>query len=77
MYTVLFWIIIAILVFDFILEQYLDYLNGKNVNMELPDEVKGIYDEEKYKKQQEYFKTNQKFGSLSNIFSFVDMSSSN
>ena len=71
MYTVLFWIIIAILVFDFILEQYLDYLNGKNVNMELPDEVKGIYDEEKYKKQQEYFKTNQKFGSLSNIFSFV------
>ncbi len=71
MYTVLFWIIIAILVFDFILEQYLDYLNGKNVNMELPDEVKGIYDEEKYKKQQEYFKTNQKFGSVSNIFSFV------
>lgn len=71
MYTVLFWIIIAILVFDFILEQYLDYLNGKTVNMELPDEVKGIYDEEKYRKQQEYFKTNQKFGSVSNIFSFV------
>lgn len=73
MYTVLFWIIIAILVFDFILELVLDHLNGKNVSLELPDEVKGIYDEQEYKKQQEYFKVNQKFGSLSSIFSFVVM----
>ncbi|MCQ2210445.1 MAG: M48 family metallopeptidase [Paludibacteraceae bacterium] len=73
MYTTLFWIIIAILVCDFVLETVLDYLNGKQVSLELPDEVKDIYDAEKYKKQQEYFKTNQKFGTISDIFSFVVM----
>ncbi len=71
MYTVLFWIIIAILVIDFVLETVLDYLNGKQVSETLPDEVKDIYDAEKYKKQQEYFKTNQKFGTVVDIFSFV------
>ena len=71
MYTVLFWIIIAILVIDFVLETVLDYLNGKQVSETLPDEVKDIYDAEKYKKQQEYFKTNQKFGTVADIFSFV------
>ena len=71
MYTVLFWIIIAILFLDFALEQVLDRLNGKNVSVQLPDEVCNIYDADKYKKQQEYFKTNQKLGNVSDVFSFI------
>ena len=39
-------IIIIILLFDYFLERYLDYLNGKNRNTELPPALKGIYDEE-------------------------------
>ena len=73
MYTILFWIIIAILVFDFTLEKILDYLNRKNVSLQLPDEVKDIYNADEYKKQQEYFLTNQRFGTISGMFSFIVM----
>ena len=38
MYTSLFFVIIAILVLDFALETILDYLNGKNASVTLPDE---------------------------------------
>jgi STE24 endopeptidase len=37
----------------------------------LPEEVKGIYDEEKYKKQQSYQKDNRRFGLISGTFSFL------
>ncbi len=73
MYTTLFWIIIAILVLDFALEWYLDYLNNSQVSEALPDEVKDLYDAEAYKKQQQYFLTNKKFGMVSGLFSFVVM----
>lgn len=73
MYTTLFWIIIAILVLDFALEWYLDYLNNSQVSEALPDEVKDLYDAEAYKKQQQYFLANKKFGMLSGLFSFVVM----
>ncbi|MBK5203503.1 MAG: M48 family metallopeptidase, partial [Prolixibacteraceae bacterium] len=69
--TTLFWIIILILVLDFILERYLGYLNTTLWSDELPQEVKGIYDAEKYKKQQNYSKTNHRFGLLSGSFSFL------
>ncbi|WP_430973673.1 M48 family metallopeptidase [Sunxiuqinia rutila] len=69
--TPLFWIIIGILIFDFILERWLDYLNTTRWSTQLPDEVKGIYDEEKYRKQQAYSRTNHRFGMLTSSFSFV------
>lgn len=73
MYTTLFIVIIAILVLDFALESVLDYLNAKNASVTLPEEVSDIYDAEKYKKQQEYFKANEKFGLVSGVFGFVVM----
>lgn len=73
MYTFLFWIIIAILILEFALEKILDYLNRKNVSLELPNEVKDIYNAEEYAKQQKYFLANQKFGTISGIFSFIVM----
>lgn len=69
--TTIFWIIIAILIVDFILERYLDYLNTTRWSDQLPDEVKGIYDEEKYRKQQAYSKVNHKFDMLTSTFSFI------
>ena len=71
MHEILFWIIIAIIVLDFLFEKYLDYLNTKSMSEVLPDEVKGIYDEEKYKKQQAYQRENNRFGVLSSSFSFA------
>jgi len=64
-------IIIAIIVFDFLLERWLDYLNSTRWSNVLPDELKGIYDEENYRKSQDYLKVNQKFGTLTSSFSLV------
>ncbi|SHI89036.1 STE24 endopeptidase [Tangfeifania diversioriginum] len=71
MHEIIFWSIIAIIVLDFLFENYLDYLNTTRMSKKLPDEVKDIYDEEKYKKQQAYQKENQRFGMITGTFSFV------
>ncbi|RKD85045.1 M48 family metallopeptidase [Mangrovibacterium diazotrophicum] len=69
--TTIFWLIIAILVFDFVLERVLDYLNTTRWSDQVPLELKGIYDEEKYRKQQAYSKVNHRFGMLTSSFSFL------
>jgi len=71
MHNILFWVIIAIIVIDFVFEKYLDYLNTTTMSDTLPDEVKGIYDEEKYKKQQAYQRENNRFGLISGSVSFA------
>ncbi|MDR2911428.1 MAG: M48 family metallopeptidase [Bacteroidales bacterium] len=71
MHSVLFWIIIVILVADFLFEKYLDYLNTTTMRETIPDEVKGIYDSDEYKKQQAYQRENNRFGLISGSFSFV------
>lgn len=71
MHEILFWIIIGILVLDFLFEKYLDYLNTTKWSDTIPEAVKGIYDKEKYKKQQAYQKENHRFGMLTSSFSMV------
>ncbi len=57
----LFIIIIAILVFDFLFDRLIDYLNATRWSNLLPEELKGIYDEDKYRKSQEYQRENTRF----------------
>ncbi|MDR2476102.1 MAG: M48 family metallopeptidase [Bacteroidales bacterium] len=71
MYNYFFVIIIAILVCDFLVGQWLNYLNRKCASPVLPDVLKGIYDEDAYKKQQNYFVANERFGVLTSTFSFL------
>jgi len=71
MHEILFLIIIAILVLDFLFEKYLDYLNTTRWSDKLPDELAGIYDQEKYSKQQAYERENHRFGMISGTFSFA------
>ncbi|MEZ5106731.1 MAG: M48 family metallopeptidase [Draconibacterium sp.] len=71
MHEILFWVIIAIIAIDFLFEKYLDYLNTTTMSDKLPEEVKGIYDEEKYKKQQAYQRENNRFGMIAGTFSFA------
>jgi STE24 endopeptidase len=61
MYNTVFYIIIVIIILDYLLERWLDFLNAKNCVAQLPDELKGIYDEEKYKKSIDYEKVNNHF----------------
>lgn len=71
MFNTVFYIIVGIIVFDFILERILDFLNSKNWSNELPEELKDVYDAEKYKKQQDYKRVNDRFSLLTSSFSFV------
>lgn len=64
-------IILGILTFDFLFDKILELLNLKNLKTELPNEVKGIYDEEKYQKSIAYTKENSRFGFLTSTFSFI------
>ena len=71
--STIFIIIIAILIFDYLLERFLDYLNSTRWSDVLPKELQGIYDAEKYKKQQNYTKTIHRFSLLLSSLSFVLM----
>lgn len=64
-------LLLAILSFDFAFSKVLEYLNIKSMKEELPEEVKDIYDAEKYSKSIAYAKANNKFGLLTSSFSFV------
>ncbi|MBG44237.1 MAG: peptidase M48 [Aequorivita sp.] len=67
----LFFIIIAILVISFVIDQILDYLNAKHFNDPLPSELQDVFDEEEYKKSQRYKKERYKFGILTSAISLI------
>lgn len=71
MHEIIFWIIIAIIVLDFVFENYLEYLNTKMMGTLLPEELSGIYDQEKYSKQQAYQRDNLRFGIITSAFAFL------
>lgn len=67
----LYWIIIAIIIFDYLLDKFLDYLNYRNMDSSVPKELENIYDPVKYKKSQDYEKVNLGFSMITGTFSFV------
>ncbi len=71
MANTIFIIIICILVFEYLLERYLAYLNSTYWSDELPKDLEGIYDAEKYKKSQDYLKTKHKFSVITSSFSVI------
>jgi STE24 endopeptidase len=64
-------LLLIIISVDFVLNKILEYLNIKNMKPELPESVRDIYDEEKYKKSIAYSRVNNKFGLLTSTLSFV------
>jgi len=69
--TTLFYIIIAIIIINFIINQVLDALNAKHFNDPIPEELEDVYDEAEYKKSQEYKNTNHKFSNFTSLFSLL------
>lgn len=69
--TVILYVILSILAFDFFLERILDVLNLRNWTPELPIVLEGIYDQEKYKKSQDYQRAKYKLSFLSSTISFI------
>ncbi|MEA4976276.1 MAG: M48 family metallopeptidase [Paludibacter sp.] len=71
MVETLFFVIIAILVLEFSFDRYLTILNIKYSRKQVPGVLADIYDEDKYCRQQDYFRANARFGLLTGTFSFV------
>ena len=69
----LFLMIVVILLADFTFGKILDFLNLKNLSPEIPKGAEGIYDPEKYKKSQEYYKVNHNFSMLTSSITLVAM----
>ena len=68
---VIFWIIIIIIIFDYLLDQILDYLNYKSIQEKVPPQLQGIYDDDKYEESQRYSKENMVFSFFTSTFSFI------
>jgi STE24 endopeptidase len=67
----LFYIIIGIIIFDFSFDRLIDYLNASRWSNLLPLELKDIYNEEKYRKSQDYQRENMRLGLLTSSLSFI------
>lgn len=68
---ILFYIIIGILILDFILDKYINYLNSKHFDDKIPNELRDVYNEEEYYKSQAYKKENYRFSLITSSFSIV------
>lgn len=67
----LFYIIIAIIVIQFLYETVLDYFNAKKYNDPVPEELNTVFNAEEYEKSQAYKKTNYTFGIYTSLFSLL------
>jgi STE24 endopeptidase len=68
---IIFILLVGIIIFNFIKDFFLDYLNSKNFNNKIPEIISDVYDSEKYLKSQEYKKTQYRFSKYSKIFSLL------
>ena len=64
-------VLLSVVILSFVWGQFLSYLNRKRMSPVIPEELQGIYNAEEYAKQQDYQRTNSRFGLVSGSFSFV------
>lgn len=67
--TTLFYIIVIILIVQYLVDTVLKILNARRFDDPLPEEVSDLMDQEEYRKAQAYKKVNFKFGMISTTFS--------
>ena len=71
MHNTIFFLILLIPVTGFIIERYLDYLNSTMWSDTLPEKLKGICDEEEYRRTQLYQKDNDRLSFWSSAFNLA------
>ena len=67
----LFYLILSIVILNFILDQVLDHLNTKHFNDPIPKELSDVYDAKEYKKSQNYKAEKNKLGQITSWISFI------
>ena len=68
---IVFYILIGIIILNFLVDLVLDSLNSKNYGAQIPTELADVYPEDEYEKSMNYKKTNHKFGLVSGLFSLL------
>ncbi len=71
MVQTLFYIILAIVIIDFLFEKTLEYLNDRKKSKAMPVEAAGIYDKEQYEKWLAYDKANGRVEVISSSISII------
>ncbi|HNW57442.1 MAG TPA: M48 family metallopeptidase, partial [Bacteroidales bacterium] len=71
MHNTIFFLILTIPVLGFVIERYLNYLNTTMWSDTLPDKLKGVCDEEEYKKTQLYQKDNKRLAFWSSLLNLM------
>ncbi len=71
MVQTLFYIILAIVIIDFLFEKTLDFLNDRKKSKTMPTEAAGIYDKEQYEKWLAYDKANGRVEVISSSISII------
>lgn len=71
--TTIFYLINAVLIFNFALSRILDYLNNLSFSPELPPSLASYYDADKYKKSLLYHKEKDRLGMWAEIIGFAAM----
>jgi STE24 endopeptidase len=69
METVLLYFVVAFILAEFALERWLDYLNLQHWQNDIPKEMEGFIDCERYEKTQEYEKAQKRIGTLGSTLS--------
>ncbi|MBP5689011.1 MAG: M48 family metallopeptidase [Muribaculaceae bacterium] len=64
-------LIIAFMLLEFAVSSVLSWLNGKWMTHPIPKVLEGIYDEEKYQKQQAYMRANKRVGWIERCVSLI------
>ena len=66
-----FFIIVSLVVFNYLFTNILDYVNHRNWKDEIPNELKDFYNKEKYKTAKAYALSKNKIGLFSSSISFL------
>ena len=71
MHNTIFFLILIFPITGYLVERYLDYLNSRMWSPSLPEKLKGICDEEEYRKSQLYYKENNRLSFWSATFNIA------
>ena len=59
------------IIIDFIIDKYIDFLNAKHFDDKIPTELNDVYNEEEYYRSQAYKKENYKFSLITSTFTIL------
>ncbi|MBN2743012.1 MAG: M48 family metallopeptidase [Marinilabiliaceae bacterium] len=71
MEQILFYLIIAFVVFEYVMEQWLDRLNRRAWSHEVPEPLRDVYDADKFENHKQYRRVNFSFSQMSEAMGFV------